>query len=220
MVTGLTLVAIALFLQTRIDVGHRLRAAAARPSCSWASAWRFVMSPDVHRGDERGERRQGRRGLRDPLDEPDGGRHLRRGGDRRAVPAPGPNRACETRWPAPARPRRSASAIVENLGSRRQRRRCAASTRPSRTRSERRGAGRLHPRAVERHVALGERGGRRAPWSPSASIAPKRASSAARRRQPRPARTPLGARSLRSARAPGTIPAAASDREDRWPRST
>src|SRR5436190_217491 len=42
---------------------------------------------DVHGGDERGERRQGGRGVGDPVDEPHGGRNVRRRRDRRAVPA-------------------------------------------------------------------------------------------------------------------------------------
>ena len=42
----------------------------------------------VDRGHERRHSAEGGRGVRDPLDEPHGGRHVRRRGARRAVPAP------------------------------------------------------------------------------------------------------------------------------------
>ena len=92
MVSGLTLRRVRAVPPDAHHRRHRLRAAAARvrPDGHRHGAGDVA---DVDRGDELGGAREGGRGLGHPLDEPDGRRHLRRRGDRRAVPAPGAQRA-------------------------------------------------------------------------------------------------------------------------------
>ena len=138
MVAGLVLTTIALLIQTRIDLdtGYGLLLPA------------FIMHgnrhgardvADVHRRDERGAGAEGGRGLRDPLDEPHGRRHVRRGRARRALPA---HRARRHRRRARGHRRERRPAGAARRGARHGvgRRRAAA-------RCGRGGAQRLHPRA-------------------------------------------------------------------------
>ena len=101
MVAGLTLTTVALFLQTRIDLhtGYGLLLPAF---VLMGIGMALVMSPMSTAAMNAVPPAEGGRGLRDPLDEPHGRRHVRRGGARRAVPAPRPQRHRETRSRAPA----------------------------------------------------------------------------------------------------------------------
>ena len=153
MVAGLVLTTIALFLQTRIDLhtGYGLLLPAF---VIMGIGMALVMSPMSTAAMNAVPAQKAGRRLRDPLDEPHGRRHVRRRGARRALPAHRPRRhrgrarrQRRERRPAGA-PRRGAR---HGVGRRRPAARC-----------RRGGAQRLHPCALERHVALGQRcGGRR-----------------------------------------------------------
>ena len=156
MTGGLLVVAVAMYLQTHITVnsGYGMLLPAFM---LMGLGMGFVMSPmSTAAMNAVNEAKAGRR-VGDPVDEPDGGRHLRRRRPRGAVPAP--------QLRAPGRllggHRRDRRAARQAGREHRLRRRRGHRPRP-RPRHRRAGRprreGRVRPRALQRHVARDRRG--------------------------------------------------------------
>ena len=186
-VSGLTLVTIALFLQTRIDLdtGYGLLLPAF---ILMGIGMALTMSPMSTAAMNAVDAAEGRRGVRDPVDEPDGRRHLRRGRAGRPVQHL-------------ARNELSDSLAGTGIGAAQQERLVET---PSGTASDggepaargrRRGAQRVHPRARQRHVAVGGRGRARRGVRlhadrRKAGAPPRRRHGSRRPRRPRPSKRP------------------------------
>ena len=102
MTAGLTIVAVALFIESRLTDPQRVRPAVARFRPDGPRHGPRDVA-DEHRRDERGRPQQGRRGVRRPVDEPDGRQYLRR---RRYGRARHHDRRLEDRFAPPPCPRR------------------------------------------------------------------------------------------------------------------